>query len=227
MTDMNNKPLDFVRDGAERIPRAAVPALDAITERLAALPFKRAGLRLNGLEGLAELLSTAGTIGRRASEILGPHAKPVRAVLFDKSAAANWGLGWHQDCVVVVRHRLGAPGFTGWSVKDGMVHANPPWEVATGMVTLRIHLDAVPASNAPLLVARGSHRLGRIPGDEIDAVAERCGVSICLAEAGDIWRYATPIAHASARAERPVRRRVLHVDYAARALPCGLEWAGV
>jgi hypothetical protein len=31
------------------------------------------------------------------------------------------------------------------------------------MVTLRIHLDDTPAANAPLLIAPGSHALGKVP----------------------------------------------------------------
>jgi ectoine hydroxylase-related dioxygenase (phytanoyl-CoA dioxygenase family) len=95
------------------------------------------------------------------------------------------------------------------------------------MATLRVHLDDVGADNAPLLVAPGSHRLGIVTADRIAASVETCGVSDCLAEAGDVWLYATPILHASEAARRPTHRRVLHVDFAAFDLPGGLEWLGV
>ena len=49
----------------------------------------------------------------------------------------------------------------------------------------------------------------------------------CVAEAGDVWLYATPILHASEASHRPGHRRVLQVDYAAEELPGGLEWLGV
>ena len=58
-------------------------------------------------------------------------------------------------------------------------------------------------------------------------MVERSGTAICLAEPGDIWGYATPILHASARAEDTAHRRVLQVDYAVADLPGGLEWLGV
>jgi ectoine hydroxylase-related dioxygenase (phytanoyl-CoA dioxygenase family) len=88
-----------------------------------------------------------------------------------------------------------------------------------------VHLDPVPADNAPLLIAPGSHR-ALVPEAEIPATVEACGTVACLAEAGDVWVYATPILHASARAQGS-RRRVLQIDYAAGALPGGLEWLGV
>ncbi len=95
------------------------------------------------------------------------------------------------------------------------------------MVTLRIHLDDVPADNAPLLIAPGSHRLGRIPASEAAAVAERLGNFACLARRGDVWAYATSILHASARATGHRRRRVVQVDFSAVDLPGRLEWMGI
>ena len=107
------------------------------------------------------------------------------------------------------------------------MHVAPPFEVLAAMVTLRVHLDAVLDTNAPLLVAPGSHRLGRIAESDLKAVVQRCGTAVCLAEAGDIWLYATPIVHASDAARVPAHRRVLQVDFAARDLPGGLAWLGV
>jgi ectoine hydroxylase-related dioxygenase (phytanoyl-CoA dioxygenase family) len=93
--------------------------------------------------------------------------------------------------------------------------------------TLRVHLDDVPATNAPLLIAPGSHKHGRVPVELIDGVVRECGTFTCLADAGDVWVYATPILHASDAAAVPARRRVLQLDYAASELPGELEWLGV
>lgn len=103
----------------------------------------------------------------------------------------------------------------------------PPFALIEAMRTMRIHLDPVPQDNAPLLIAPGSHRLGRIPESELAAVVERCGTACCLADTGDVWLYATPIVHASAASSGAGRRRVLQVDFAGEALPPGLEWLGV
>jgi ectoine hydroxylase-related dioxygenase (phytanoyl-CoA dioxygenase family) len=85
----------------------------------------------------------------------------------------------------------------------------------------------VPESNAPLLVAPGSHLLGKIAVGEVDAAVGRCGTMTCLADAGDVWIYSTPIVHASKAASDPRQRRVLQVDFSADELPGGLEWLGV
>ncbi|AHE53813.1 hypothetical protein [Sphingomonas sanxanigenens] len=95
------------------------------------------------------------------------------------------------------------------------------------MATLRVHLDDVPDTNAPLLIAPGSHRFGIVAEPDIDRVVQACGQFACLAEPGDVWAYATPILHASSAAAVPRRRRVLQVDYAAFDLPGGLEWLGI
>jgi ectoine hydroxylase-related dioxygenase (phytanoyl-CoA dioxygenase family) len=95
------------------------------------------------------------------------------------------------------------------------------------MITLRLHLDPVPNTNAPLLIAPGSHTRGRIAENDVAAVVSKCGVVACLAEAGDAWLYATPILHASEAAAIPAHRRVLQVDFAVDPLPGGLQWLGV
>jgi len=147
--------------------------------------------------------------------------------LFDKTPETNWALGWHQDRTIAVKQRVPVDGFGTWSVKSGMLHVEPPFELLSGMVTLRVHIDPVPADNAPLLIALGSHKLGRIAEEHVREVVRTCSTVACLAEPGDIWLYATPILHASEAAVAPVHRRVLQVDFSAGRLPGGLEWLGI
>jgi hypothetical protein len=219
--------LTFEMDGAQRIRGAAADHLDALHSVLADTPPDQAGVRLRGIAPLDRLLGSDGPIGALASAALKAESKPVRAILFDKTLSANWSLGWHQDRTICVRRRIDTDGFGPWTVKAGMQHVAPPFGILSRMATLRIHLDDVGADNAPLLVAPGSHTVGRVPVGDIDEVVRRCGAHACLAKAGDIWLYATPILHASEAAVRPARRRVLQLDYAAEALPGGLEWLGV
>ncbi|MEM6475024.1 MAG: phytanoyl-CoA dioxygenase family protein [Pseudomonadota bacterium] len=152
---------------------------------------------------------------------------PVRAIAFNKSKNANWSLGWHQDRTIAVKRRQRVEGFDVWSIKDGLTHVEPPFSLLERMVTMRLHLDEVGADNAPLLVAKGSHRLGKLEEAEIDGVIERSMVYPCHAEAGDGWLYATPILHASARSEGKRPRRVIQIDFSQDALPGDLEWAGI
>jgi len=182
---------------------------------------------LQGRANLAGLLEADSAIGAVAASALGPECVPVRAILFDKTEATNWALGWHQDRTIVVRERREAPGFGPWTVKSGLQHVAPPTDILARMVTLRVHLDPVPDDNAPLLVARGSHRLGMISESEVDAVVAGAEILTCTAARGDIWLYRTLVLHASAASTRPARRRVLQLDYAAAPLPHGVEFLGV
>ncbi len=219
--------MQLARDGAARLDGAASSFLPALRNVAATLPDGRAGTRLGNSSAFADLLGADGVAGVSICPILGPDSRPVRAILFDKSAKTNWSLGWHQDRTICVRERRDVRGFGPWTIKAGMLHVAPPIAVLEQMVTIRIHLDDVPETNAPLLIAPGSHRLGAVREDAIDAAVSQCGVHACLAEAGDIWVYSTPILHASDVAREPMRRRVLQVDYAAFDLSGGLEWSGV
>ncbi|MDC7684053.1 phytanoyl-CoA dioxygenase family protein [Asticcacaulis sp. BYS171W] len=217
--------LDFARDGAV-LHRAVLASeiIDSLRDDLDAQIAGRPGKRLT--QGNT-LLEATGALGRIAAGLIGEAARPVRAIIFDKSPATNWHLGWHQDRTIAVRERIEVEGFGPWSTKDGILHVAPPMSVLNGMVTLRLHLDDCDESNAPLKVALGSHRLGFVAADEASRVAESGPVLTCLARAGDVWAYATPILHMSERSQSPGRRRVLQVDYAATALPGGLDWRGV
>ncbi|WEK38925.1 MAG: phytanoyl-CoA dioxygenase family protein [Candidatus Brevundimonas colombiensis] len=214
-------------DGAERRTADVARHLRDIEAALTGLPSDQAGVRIQGAEHLRDILNVDGVVGALAAQILGPAVRPVRAVLFDKSPTANWSLGWHQDRTICVETRRDSPGFGPWSVKAGMQHVAPPFDLLTRMLTVRVHLDDVPADNAPLLIAPGSHLKGRVPLDRIEEVVKECGVFVCEAEAGDVWLYSTPILHASSAADTPKRRRVLQIDYSAEKLPGGLRWLGV
>lgn len=217
--------LRFDRDGSALHAGVAFPLLPDLLAFADAAPQHRAGTRLHGNTALGELLA-AGPIHTLASAYL-PGARPVRAILFDKSPQANCALGWHQDRTVAVRERRDVPGYGPWTIKQGLQHVSPPFGVIERMITLRIHLDDVPADNAPLLIAPGSHRLGLLREDQIEAAVDRCGVAACLAEAGDVWVYSTPIVHASAPAKGDRRRRVIQADYAIGSLDGELDWLGV
>lgn len=217
--------MSFERDGACHRPGLLSPReRDAVVRRIEALGRVRSGIRIDRLEGLAELIAPVSAVARTQ---LGHAALPVRAVLFDKSPLRNWSLGWHQDRTIALRERIDQPGFDHWTVKAGIVHAVPPFGYLERMLTARLHLDPVDADNAPLRIAPGSHRLGPIAEDRIAGIVEARGETACLADSGDLWLYATPILHASARAAAPRRRRVLQILYSADRLPGGLRWLGV
>jgi hypothetical protein len=88
----------FAKDGALRI-RAALDASDlqGLEDAVANLPPDQAGIRLYGISALRSFLASPGVIWKLAASVLGEAARPVRAILFDKTSSTNWGLPWHQD----------------------------------------------------------------------------------------------------------------------------------
>ena len=221
-------PVDFARDGAVVFPGVLsatdIAALRALADRTVGA---RPGARLRDDGALDDVLAANGPVGALAARLTSPAARPVRAVMFDKTPEANWAVAWHQDRTLPVAARIEVQGYGPWSTKDGALHVAPPFEILARMITLRVHLDPVDAGNAPLRAALGSHRLGRVAAEDAAVRAAEHSVITCLAESGDVWAYANPILHASDRAEPPRRRRVLQVDYADFDLPGGLTWAGL
>lgn len=198
--------------------------LQAIADRVVA---DKPGARLHGEAAIIAMAAATGPLGRIASKTLKRNARPVRAVLFDKTAHSNWVVPWHQDRTIAVRARVEAPGYGPWSRKSGTWHVEPPFDLTARMITLRAHLDDCDEDNAPLLYVPGSHALGRLPVDGIAELARKQGHAVSLAKAGDVWAYATAIVHGSEAARKPSRRRVLQIDYSADELPPGLAWAGI
>jgi hypothetical protein len=85
--------MTFGSDGAQRFAAALDQAgLQSIEAAMTKLPAERAGLRLQNLPALDALLAASGAVGRIAASVLGERCRPVRAVLFDKTAATNWSL---------------------------------------------------------------------------------------------------------------------------------------
>ncbi len=198
-----------------------LPAIAALYDSAPPKP----GSRIESLGPLAAFLAEPGPLATLVSHLLGKPARPVRAIAFDKSPATNWALGWHQDRTINVAARADLEGFGPWTVKQGSLHVHPPFPLIEAMLTLRIHLDPVTLDKAPLEVALGSHAKGFIAEQRIPEVIAESEVFACLAEAGDVWAYATPILHSSRRSTSSGQRRVLQVDYSAEILPAPLEWA--
>jgi hypothetical protein len=220
----------FRREGRLTVAKAASEGtLHALAKELdAVLDDDRPGRRITAPGPvLLSLIETGGVLRDIASALLGQLARPLRALVFDKSPRCNWSVPWHQDRTIAVKTPRATPGYGPWSIKDGVHHVEPPFEVLAAMATLRLHLDPCGPASGPLIVAAGSHTLGRVPASRASAEARARPSLACLADAGDVLALATPILHCSPRAEAPGRRRVLHVDFAACDLAGGLQWLDV
>ena len=186
---------------------------------------RRGGLR-DVLDNLPALRSTSNHTAIRAivNQVLGENAFVVRATLFDKIEASNWKVPWHQDVTIAVIERHDVLEYGPWSTKAGVTHVQPPSEVLERMVTVRVHLDACPASNGALRVIPGTHRLGKLNQNHVDEHVYEAHAICCEAAAGEALVMRPLLLHASSAAEHPGHRRVLHFDYAIGEIAAGLEW---
>lgn len=156
--------------------------------------------------------------------ILPPGFTVVRSILFDKTAEANWPVAWHQDLTIAVSARKEAPGYGAWSEKDGIPHVQPPLSLLERMMSVRLHLDDTPSDNGALRVIPGTHRLGKIPSDQVHrhTGARSCS---CPCQSGEILLMSPLLLHASSRSKSPSHRRVIHLEFApVAALHPDLDW---
>lgn len=180
----------------------------------------------NLLREVPEVRVLAGSPAVRAlvEPVLGPDCIAVRGILFDKTAAANWKVGWHQDLVVALRERRECEGFGPWSIKAGVVHAQAPAHVLEGMLAVRLHLDDCGPDRGPLRVLPGTHRLGKLDAEAIARARGATGEVICAIPLGGALLMRPLLLHASSPARQPGHRRVIHIEFAAADLPSGLTW---
>lgn len=143
---MNGVEKELAVTGAVRFSGVLVAALARLENAVAGMPSESAGIRLQAIEPLREMLAANGCLGAIPAQILGAGAKPVRAVLFNKTAETNWSLAWHQDRTICVKAKRKVDGFGPWTVKQGLVHVAPPAELLAKMITIRVHLDDVPST---------------------------------------------------------------------------------
>src|SRR5262245_48932197 len=71
-------------------------------------------------------LATEFQLVNLARTFINGHPTPFRATLFDKSAASNWLVTWHQDTVLPVTRKVDDAQWGPWTVKGGVLHANAP-----------------------------------------------------------------------------------------------------
>ena len=226
-------PHEFEQNGFHVADGVLPPeVVERLRDVIARLPDGEAVHRRRGVYGVRNLLEICPEVRELAADprvrrfvvpILGDTAFAVRAVFFDKVPGANWSLFWHQDNVIAVNRRLDLPGYTGWSCKAGVWQVQPPVGVLGRMVAVRVHLDDCGPENGPLRVLPGSHRHGWLD-DRLDEWKARVPEVLCVTAAGGVVVLCPLTLHASAPAEKPAHRRVIHIEYANEDLPAGLDW---
>ena len=201
------------RDGYVVVPSVLDDRTMCAIERcLVALDASSAGTR-NLLQAawcraLARRLMSSPTL----ADLLPRHAVAVQCTLFDKSPERNWSVPMHRDVHVPVAQRIDHPLLTGWSRKEGSWFVRAPFPLLRQALALRVQVDHGIDGGGGLSVVPESHMAdSALPAHE------------CVVGRGGVLAMSL-LLHASAKAARPVRRRVLHFLLARHELPFGLRW---
>jgi ectoine hydroxylase-related dioxygenase (phytanoyl-CoA dioxygenase family) len=173
---------------------------------------------------LVRELSDSSVVRSLINPILGSDAIAVRGILFDKTRGANWKVPWHQDLSIAVTERVDLPGYGPWSIKAGVPHVQPPVNILENMLTVRLHLDDCGSDNGPLLVLPGSHAHGILSVWRAEQLRNAGEPIACTVGRGGAVLMRPLLLHASHTATSPGHRRVIHLEYAAAALPPPLQW---
>jgi hypothetical protein len=123
--------------------------------------------------------------------VLGPECVAVRGIFFNKTRSSNWKVVWHQDLTIAVRERADVSGFGPWTMKAGIMHVQPPPEVMSGLLAIRLHVDESGIDNGPLRVIAGSHRKGRLSAEQIANWNKETAVT-CTVPKGGSTSHAPP-----------------------------------
>jgi ectoine hydroxylase-related dioxygenase (phytanoyl-CoA dioxygenase family) len=169
------------------------------------------------------VLATSRPVREIMEMFLGPNCFAVRGIFFNKTRSSNWKVVWHQDLTIAVRERIEVRGFGAWTTKTGIWHVQPPSEVMSGLLAIRLHVDESGIDNGPLRVIAGSHCKGRLSAEQIGSWSKECSVT-CTVPKGGALVMRPLLLHASSSCVIPKSRRVIHLEFAATELPHGLYW---
>lgn len=156
-------------------------------------------------------------------DIFGKGFFPVKSIYFDKPAASNWYVAYHQDLTISVDRKVALDGFGPWTVKQQQFAVQPPLALLNANFTVRIHLDDTDETNGALKVIEGSHNHGIRRPETIDLSVDK--EVVCSVPAGGIMIMKPLLLHSSGRSSSERRRRVIHIEFSAQELPEVLSWS--
>ena len=174
----------------------------------------RAGARNLMARPFIAALANDERLLRIATRSLGSPAVPFRATLFEKSAAANWHVLWHQDRALPLAGHHESNDWGPWTHKAGVLYALAPAWALERVVALRLHIDDCVAHNGPLRVIPASHTTGVLSADVIRATVTQRHAKTCVVGRGGILAMRPLLLHSSMKARSANPRRVIHIEYA-------------
>jgi ectoine hydroxylase-related dioxygenase (phytanoyl-CoA dioxygenase family) len=147
----------------------------------------------------------------------------TKSIYFDKPAASNWYVAYHQDLTISVDKKIDKEGFGSWTIKHNQFGVQPPLEFLEQNFTIRIHLDDTDENNGALKIIPASHSKG-VWRNDVLSISEQHEES-CNVPAGGIMIMHPLLMHASGRTTNNKQRRVIHIEFSNKELPEELNWS--
>lgn len=195
-----------------------------LVAEVASLEVAGAGTRELLAYGWAQLLARELRKREPLAALLKDADTAIQCTYFSKSPSRNWLVSLHQDLSIPVQERLPDSPCAAWSQKEGTWFCQPPVELLSRLVAIRVHLDDSTSQNGPLRVVPGSHRLGRISPQEATEHRRRLGEVSCTVPRRGTLAMRPLLLHASSKSSAETPRRVLHFVFGPAELPWGLRW---
>jgi len=172
---------------------------------------------------LVRELAASASVRILAETVIGKNCFAVRGTFFNKTQESNWKVAWHQDLTIMVQQRHEVDGFGPWTIKARIPHVQPPAEILSHIIAVRLHLDESGPDNGPLRVIPGSHHEGRLSSEEV-ARRQKSNSVVCSVPRGGALLIRPLLLHASSACVVSRPRRVIHLEFSSEELPNGLQW---
>jgi ectoine hydroxylase-related dioxygenase (phytanoyl-CoA dioxygenase family) len=207
------------------LPIVSPEECDGIVRRLDAVSREGAGTRNLLRAPWCASLAMRIRADSEVAPFLTTDTATVQCILFEKSKRRNWLVPLHQDLSIPVAEVVSDRRVSGWTEKEGTLYAQPPPDVLSEVLCVRLQLDESSDRNGNLRVVPGSHRHGRLSTGEAQVLRAKLGVVDCPVPRGAALMMRPLLLHASSKLIRNEARRVLHFVIAPKSLPLGLRWA--
>lgn len=153
-------------------------------------------------------------LGAYLWSVIGRDLVAVKATLFDGTGPSSRRVQWHQDRAITVRERHEVAGYGPWNSRAGLIQVEPPTQILSQMLAVRIYLDGTGPDDGSLRVVPGSHRGGKLTASEVEAVVEAGAVVRVSVPQGGLFLMRPLLVHSSEVGVTPEHRRILHIEVA-------------
>jgi hypothetical protein len=146
----------------------------------------------------------------------------TKGIYFNKPKESNWFVGYHQDLSISVKTKTVLNDYINWTFKKGRYGVQPPNQILSDTITIRIHLDDTNKENGALRVIPKSHLKGVIRLDSMGLDTKN--EFVCEMKKGGVMLMKPLILHASGRTTNGKNRRVIHLELNKHDLQEPLSW---